>query len=120
MSPWGAFEPRSFASEHAAINSSTLSRAESIAALGNISLLADKAREFPVYPIAYPDGELFYLSAMSGHLLLALDTNARWSRWLFGALHRGDFSAWARSRPIWYLMILTLLIGRTIGVGAGS
>jgi hypothetical protein len=55
-------------------------------------------RPFPVFRIQYEDGDRLYLDAVSGELLSAVDSDRRWSRWLFHALHRGDFAAWARQR----------------------
>jgi hypothetical protein len=36
---------------------------------------------------------------------------ARRYRWLFGGLHRIDFTAWMRARPIWDIIMLTLMLG---------
>lgn len=77
-------------------------------------------KEFPVYRIRYADGERYYLSALSGELMLALDSNRRWYRWLFEALHRGDFHAVVRTRPVWDVLMLFALIGVTIGAGTGT
>jgi uncharacterized iron-regulated membrane protein len=77
-------------------------------------------REFPVYRIAYTSGEYFYISAISGVLLKTVDSNARWYRWLFNALHSGDFNAAVRSRPAWDFLMLLLLLGVTAGVASGT
>ena len=36
---------------------------------------------------------------------------ARWYRWLFGGLHRIDFTASMRARPAWDIIMLTLMLG---------
>jgi hypothetical protein len=57
----------------------------------------------PVYRIILndADGTRYYLNPNSGALLQRTDANARWHRWLFGALHRIDFVPWPRTRPAW-------------------
>ena len=77
-------------------------------------------RELPVYRITYEDGEMFYLSAYTGALLRFIDENARSYRWLFNALHTGDFNGLARSRPAWDILMLLVLAGVTVGVGSGT
>jgi hypothetical protein len=77
-------------------------------------------REFPVFRLSYPDGDRYYLSSRSGQLLLGMDANRRWYRWLFQALHRGDFHAIVRLRPLWDGMMLLALLGVSIGVGTGT
>lgn len=62
-------------------------------------------RPFPVYRIEYEDGERLYLDSVSGELAFAVDSERQWMRWVFHALHRGDFSALFRSRPLWDLMM---------------
>ena len=52
--------------------------------------------------------------------MLALDSSRRWYRWLFEALHRGDFHAVVRMRPVWDVLMLFALIGVTIGAGTGT
>jgi uncharacterized iron-regulated membrane protein len=77
-------------------------------------------RTFPVLRIVYEDGERFYLDTISGELLGAMDSSRRWARWLFHGLHRGDFAAWARRRPLWDLIMLFLLAGVTLGATTGT
>src|SRR5690606_16390221 len=56
----------------------------------------------------------YYLDAQSGALLSRIDTERRWYRWLFYGLHRGDFTATIRSRPVWDIMMWLLLLGVTL------
>ena len=77
-------------------------------------------RTFPVLRVRYQDGERLYLDTVSGELVSAVDSDRRWSRWLFLALHRGDFAAWARQRPVWDLFMLILMAGVTLGSATGA
>ena len=77
-------------------------------------------RHFPVFRIQYEDGERFYLDSETGELSYAVDRERQWLRWIFLALHRGDFSALARSRPIWDLMMWPLMLGVTVGAITGT
>ena len=79
-----------------------------------------EARAFPVYRIRYEDGERIYLDHVSGDLVFAVDRERRWWRWVFHALHRGDFSAVVRARPVWDLMMWLLLLGVTVGTATGT
>jgi uncharacterized iron-regulated membrane protein len=76
---------------------------------------------FPVYRIEFDDDERtrYYLDPTTAELLQKVDSNRRWNRWLFEGLHRGDFTAWMRQRPIWDLILLPLMIGVTIGAITG-
>lgn len=76
-------------------------------------------RRFPVLRIHYDDGERLYVDPVSGQLTAAFDSDRRWSRWLFLGLHRGDFAAWARQRPIWDIFMLFLMSGVTAGSISG-
>jgi len=77
-------------------------------------------RRFPVFRIRYEDGERFYLDSTTGELSYAADRERQWLRWVFHALHRGDFSALVRSRPIWDLMMWPLMLGVTVGAITGT
>jgi hypothetical protein len=76
-------------------------------------------RTYPVYRIVYEDGERFYLDDLTGEVLLAVDTNTRLYRWLHYGLHRGDFAAWLRERPVWDFVMLILLAAVTTGALTG-
>ena len=45
-----------------------------------------EVRTFPVLRIEYEDGERLYLDTVSGELLSAVDSDRRWSRWLFSRI----------------------------------
>ena len=79
-----------------------------------------ETRRFPVFRIRYEDGERFYLDDVTGEIAFAADRDRRWLRWVFLALHRGDFSLLVRSRPIWDLMMWPLLLGVTVGALTGT
>jgi PepSY-associated TM region len=73
----------------------------------------DDALGLPVYRVIVgdEDGTRYYLDAVSGSLLQRADANARWHRWLFGGLHRIDFTSWMRARPVWDIIVLFLMSG---------
>jgi len=73
----------------------------------------------PAYRIRYADGERIYLDGTTGELAYALDASQRSYRWLFAALHRGDFAAIVRLRPVWDLMMWVLMLGVTVGAASG-
>ena len=77
-------------------------------------------RRFPVFRIQYGDGERFYLDNVTGELSHAVDRERQWLRWIFHALHRGDFSALVRSRPVWDLMMWPLMLGVTVCALTGT
>ena len=79
-----------------------------------------EARHFPAYRIRYADGERFYLDSVSGELAFAVDRERRVLRWVFHALHRGDFAALVRGRPVWDLMMWPLLLGVTAAALTGT
>ena len=75
----------------------------------------------PVYRITFDDEEhtRYYFDPVSAELLAKFDSDARWYRWLFLGLHRGDFTAALRGRPAWDLILLPLLAGVTLGSVTG-
>ena len=75
----------------------------------------------PVYRITLSDEEStrYYLNPMTGQLLLRVDAAERGYRWLFNGLHRWDFTATLRSRPLWDIIVLFLMLGSTVGVATG-
>jgi uncharacterized iron-regulated membrane protein len=68
-------------------------------------------------PLAYrvilgdPEDTRYHLDPISGSLLQRTDANGRWHRWLFGGLHRIDFTSWMRARPVWDIIVLFLMSG---------
>ena len=75
----------------------------------------------PVYRIALNDEERtrYYLDPSTGALLLRVDGAERGYRWLFNGLHRWDFTATLRARPLWDIVVLFLMLGSTAGVLTG-
>jgi uncharacterized iron-regulated membrane protein len=75
----------------------------------------------PVYRISLADADdtRYYLNPSTGQLLLRVDAAERGYRWLFSGLHRWDFTALLRSRPLWDIIVLFLMIGSTVGVATG-
>ena len=68
--------------------------------------------QFPVVRIKNAE-MIYYLDPVSGALLEKIDIEDKWYRWLHYGLHRGDFSALLRSRPIWDIFMWVLLLGVT-------
>ncbi len=75
----------------------------------------------PVYRVIVEDDERtsYYLDPSNTRLLARFDSAGRGYRWLFNGLHRLDFFAWLRIRPLWDFIVLFLMIGSTAGVGTG-
>jgi hypothetical protein len=67
----------------------------------------------PVYRMILGDEDntRYYLDPVGGSLLQRTDANGRWHRWLFGGLHRIDFTSWMRARPAWDIIVLFLMSG---------
>ena len=67
----------------------------------------------PVYRVIANDAEStrYYIDPASGALWQRADSNRRWHRWLFGAIHRLDFASWIRARPAWDIILITLMLG---------
>ena len=82
----------------------------------------DDAPPFPVYRVVLNDSEhtRYYLDPRTGQLLRRVDANGRGQRWLFNGLHRLDFTAWLRARPIWDVIMIVLLIGGLAVTGTGT
>lgn len=78
-------------------------------------------QEFPVYRVIHNDDESrrYYLSPVDGRIVRKIDRETRWYRWLFNGLHRGDFTALSRSRPLWDGFMLILLLGVTTVCATG-
>lgn len=74
---------------------------------------------FPVHRAIFDDGERIYLDPDTGALKLAVDDERASYRWLFSALHRGDFHAVARLRPFWDVWMVSLMVGLLVGAGTG-
>jgi hypothetical protein len=105
-----------------------LGQPHGIAAQGMISLedaFYFSRREgfmLPVYRvIANDEGRTrYYLDPASGDLLQRTDANARWHRWLFGGLHRLDFTTWLRAHPLRDFIVLVLMLGGAAVTVTGS
>jgi uncharacterized iron-regulated membrane protein len=79
-------------------------------------------REFPIYRVIFDDRQRrhYYLSPVDGRIQFKVDASLRLYRWLFNALHRGDFSALSRHRPVWDLFMLSLLAGVAVVCATGT
>jgi PepSY-associated TM region len=69
----------------------------------------------PAYRVILDDNghTRYYLDPVSGEILQKVDRGNQWYRWLHQAPHRFDFATIARSRPLWDVLTLSLLLGTT-------
>jgi len=67
----------------------------------------------PVFRVILDDADQtrYYIDPADGALLRKIDRNGRWWRWLFSALHQWDFAPGLRQRPVWDIVVVTLLAG---------
>lgn len=75
----------------------------------------------PVYRVVLADAARtrYYFDPRDGSLLGRVDADRRGYRWLFDGLHRLDFFAWLRWRPVWDAVMLLLLAGGIAVTGSG-
>jgi hypothetical protein len=67
----------------------------------------------PAYRLILNDAEhtRYYFDPSSGQIVRRMDANSRTRRWLFDGLHRIDFTAGLRWRPVWDIVTILLLLG---------
>jgi hypothetical protein len=70
-------------------------------------------KRLPVLRLTFddPGRTLVYVDPYSAAPILAYDTSGRWYRWLFHGLHSLDFGWLYRSRPLWDIVVLPLMLG---------
>ena len=78
--------------------------------------------QLPAYRLVLDDTDhtRYYFDAVAGQLVRKIDAPARGYRWLHEGLHRLDFSATLRSRPLWDAVMLVLMVGVTLSTVAGT
>jgi hypothetical protein len=78
--------------------------------------------QLPAYRLVLGDTDhtRYYFDAVTGQLVRKVDAPARGYRWLHEGLHRLDFTATLRSRPIWDAVMLVLMAGVTLSTVAGT
>jgi PepSY-associated transmembrane protein len=83
--------------------------------------LGDKP-SLPVYRVILNDAEhtRYYLNPKTAGLLQKVDSGRRGYRWLFDGIHRLDFFAWLRVRPIWDAILISLMLGGGALTATGS
>jgi uncharacterized iron-regulated membrane protein len=76
---------------------------------------------FPVYRVVLTNSEQtrYYLDPVSGEIVKRVDASARGYRWLHEGLHRLDFVAIIRTRPVWDVLMVTLLLGASLVSATG-
>ncbi|MDG2177109.1 MAG: hypothetical protein P8M72_13400 [Gammaproteobacteria bacterium] len=77
--------------------------------------------QLPAYRVTANDGwnTRYYLDPASGEILSRIDGEDKLYRWLHYGIHRGDFTRFLRSRPIWDLFMGILMAGVTLGAITG-
>lgn len=81
----------------------------------------DAYAQFPAYRLIQPKtGTRYYVDAVSGGLRAKLDATAQDYRWLQQGLHRLDFTALMRTRPLWDVLMLGLLAGASVIAATGT
>jgi hypothetical protein len=71
--------------------------------------------ELPVYRVITPGTDVrYYVDPISGTLLAKFDAGAKAYRWWHQGLHRLDFAAGLRERPLWDGLMLLALSGVTL------
>jgi hypothetical protein len=81
---------------------------------GDAYYIGDRgSARLPIYRVIANDAQStrYYIDPTSGTLLQRADSSRRWHRWLFGAIHRLDFAAWIRMRPVWDIIMIALMLG---------
>jgi hypothetical protein len=75
----------------------------------------DGEAALPAYRARLADAEAttFYLDGQTARMVKAVDNTGRQSRWLRYGLHDFDFGPLLRSRPLWDVVMWTLLAGVT-------
>jgi hypothetical protein len=75
----------------------------------------------PVYRVILRDDDhtRLYFDPRTGGLIGRVDAARRGYRWLFDGLHRLDFAAVIRTRPLWDAVMLLLLLGGIAVTGSG-
>jgi uncharacterized iron-regulated membrane protein len=76
----------------------------------------------PVYRMTLRDGSdtRYYIDSVSGMLLAKFDRAGQAFRWWHEALHRMDFTAAVRARPLWDALMLLLMSGVTFVCATGA
>jgi hypothetical protein len=76
----------------------------------------------PILRVIAPEleGTRFYLDPATGELQAVADPASRGYRWLHMGLHRLDFVGWLRARPVWDVVMLSLLAGASALTGFGA
>jgi len=66
------------------------------------------------------DKTRYYLDPVSGEIRAKIDGDNQMYRWLHQGLHRLDFTPTFRSRPLWDVLMLSLLMGATLVCALGT
>lgn len=76
----------------------------------------------PAYRVALNDAErtTYYFDPETLALLRRVQATDRQRRWLFEGLHRIDFAAALRSRPVWDVVTIVLLLGGILVTATGT
>lgn len=69
--------------------------------------------------LADPQATRIYIDAATGRVVRTIDNNGRGTRWLSNAFHDFDWPV-IRSRPVWDLVVIPLLLGVTVACLFGT
>jgi hypothetical protein len=67
--------------------------------------------DLPVIRAIMPDGSRYYVNAQTGLMGRRIDTTRKENRWLQEGFHTLNFTALMRMRPVWDILMITLLAG---------
>jgi PepSY-associated TM region len=60
-----------------------------------------------------PEGSMYYVDLHTARMISAYSTESRWNRWLYHGLHSLDIPVLYKYRPLWDIVVLTLMLGGT-------
>lgn len=119
----------------APFSAADLAQVAALLSAGDASARADMLREedayyfahhreqapLPVFRVVRNDtGWRYYVDPVSGVLKGKIDDDGKMFRWMHQGLHRLDFTAGLRARPVWDLVMLPLLLGVTFLCAIGA
>ena len=86
------------------------------------TLRGDENRRLPVYRVTYsdPTRSIVYIDTNTGEIVMHLDRPERAYRWAFNLLHSWDWNPLVTTRPLWDIIMLTLMAGGLVICVSGT